>query len=321
MRLYPGQPPSPLSLVTSACVRRVSVRRGLSRGYGSQVDDALLEGSACCGPLSRGGSRRLGGSRWPPRRRFALKGLLVERALAGDHERRRSHQGVEADRVEDVEGRRRSVRRRRPRPPDSPPAQPVINHRADRAGSLPRARRGAARAAQPSPLRPPSAARDARASSNGTRTSHTTWARGLAGLNRPPSMPRVHPRRRPGRCGGPPTVTTIGAAPARRRTAISSPVPRVDAAHASRSSSATSDRPLAWAISTTPEPSGSTRESRLHGPAERVETVAVTSPPSADTSTSMVPSPPSATGSSRVSRPASRNPSAIAWATSAAEFP
>ena len=118
----------------------------------------------------------------------------------------------------------------------------------------------------------------------------------------------------------PPTVTTIGDAPADAAATISSPVPRVDAAQASRSGSATSDSPLACAISTTAEPSGSSAKPASTGRPSGSDTVrALTSPPSAATRTSMVPSPPSATGSSRASRPASRSPAAMAPATSRAE--
>jgi hypothetical protein len=173
------------------------------------------------------------------------------------------------------------------------------------------------------------------ASSKGTRTSHTTCNSRRAARapgEEPPTGGAAAPGSKlaslnasiapapPSVVAEPPTVTTMGDAPASAAAAISSPVPRVVAAQASRSSSATSDRPLACAISTIAEPSGSSANAASTGRRSGSETLILrTSPPSAVTRTSMVPSPPSATGSSRASRPAARRPSAMACATSEAE--
>ena len=96
---------------------------------------------------------------------------------------------------------------------------------------------------------------------------------------------------------------------------MSSPVPRVDAAHASRSPSSTSPSPLACAASTTAVPSGRRRHSASTGrPRGSATSARRRSPPSA----SSVPSPPSAAGASTTSSPPARSPAASAAATSAA---
>src|SRR4051794_12977642 len=117
----------------------------------------------------------------------------------------------------------------------------------------------------------------------------------------------------------PPTATRISRAPAAAAAASSSPVPYVLAAHASRSSSATSARPLACAISTTawvPMRAQAAEISRPSGSCTRSLTL---SPPSAASSTSIVPSPPSATGQRSACAPARATPRASASATSTAE--
>ena len=62
---------------------------------------------------------------------LALQGLLVERALAGHHERRPAHQGIEADRVEHVGRSRNELAPSAPQsPPERPPAAPGHRHAA-----------------------------------------------------------------------------------------------------------------------------------------------------------------------------------------------
>ena len=94
-----------------------------------------------CGPLSRGRSRRPDGSGWPPRPR-SCPGASGRRDRPLRSRRTPSRASlVEADRVEHVGGARHQVVAVAHRPPDSPPAAPVI-------GS-PRGSRGRLRPARP----------------------------------------------------------------------------------------------------------------------------------------------------------------------------
>ena len=119
----------------------------------------------------------------------------------------------------------------------------------------------------------------------------------------------------------PPTPTITTSAPASTAAQMSSPVPRVLAASASRSASVTRCRPEAAAISTTAVPPSSTSPYwALTGrPSGSVTSTVTHSPPRASISASIVPSPPSASGhrSGGIS-PARSSPRPIAPATSAA---
>ena len=117
----------------------------------------------------------------------------------------------------------------------------------------------------------------------------------------------------------PPTPTITRRAPARIAPAISSPVPRVDARSGSRLPS-TRPSPLARAISITATPPGRSPHSACTGSPSGPVTVAVRrEPPRAASRASSVPSPPSANGSwATSSKPAVRNPAAIAAAACAA---
>ena len=202
---------------------------------------------------------------------LALKRLLVERALAGDHERRLAHERVEADRVEHV-GRARHERRaeRGPQPAREPAGAAGHGLAArDRAGTSRPARRAAARAA--STIAAIGALlwrEDARSvlERNADVTHHSISSRVR---RRPRRAPRARPRRRRWWRSRRPSRSPCSA-PASTAAAISSPVPRVDAAQASRSSSSTSDRPLACAISTTAGAVRAAARTRPRRPAERV---------------------------------------------------
>src|SRR5918998_6161376 len=155
------------------------------------------------------------------------------------------------------------------------------------------------------------------ACSKGVRTSQSTSSSTVTPASeRASSAPAP-----PSVVAEPPTVTIARSAPASTAAAISSPVPRVEADQAARSSSSTRPRPLAWAVSTTATRPSSIRAKaawtgRLSG---SLTSTVRRSPPSVASRTSMVPSPPSATGSSSAARPASRRPEAMAAATSGAE--
>ena len=141
-------------------------------------------------------------------------------------------------------------------PPLRPPAQPVIG--------LPRGSRGSVWAksfrrlvscltvAGSAPFCGP---KTSAARSNGVRTSHTQT---ILAPPRPPasSIASMAPAA-PSVVALPPQATSTTCAPSATAAAMSSPVPRVDAATASRSSGATSARPLARAISMTAVPPSS----------------------------------------------------------------
>src|SRR5262245_11453106 len=118
----------------------------------------------------------------------------------------------------------------------------------------------------------------------------------------------------------PPAATRILLAPASAAAAISSPVPAVLAASASRSLSATSERPDALATSTAAVLSSASiaKLASIARPRGSWAGAWRSSPPRAPISASTVPSPPSAAGSSVGSTPACRNPRPNASATSAA---
>ncbi len=135
------------------------------------------------------------------------------------------------------------------------------------------------------------------ASSNGVRTSQSTTS---AVPCRPPasSIAAIAPAP-PSVVALPPAATRTTAAPAAAAATISSPVPRVDAAMGSRSSSATRCSPDASATSTiaVPPSSISAKPAAAIGrPSGSVAGAPAVSPPSAVSRISNVPSPPSATG-------------------------
>jgi hypothetical protein len=134
------------------------------------------------------------------------------------------------------------------RPPDSPPAAPVIG--------TPRGSRGSLSASSSSRFsrRPTSAGsapfcgpNTSGARSHGVRTSQSTIT--FASPMPPCSSIASSAPAPPSVVAEPPTPTITSRAPASTAATISSPVPYVEAAHASRSCSATRLRPLAAAIS------------------------------------------------------------------------
>ena len=225
---------------------------------------------------------------------------------------------VEAERVEH-EGARRARAARGGTPRARPRGRRRRRSSARRAGRAARCRE----LVEP-PLEPldhrgrrrPSAARTraARARTGCARRRAPRARRPRPPRRAPPARPR---RRRWWRCR--PRVTSTSLAPASTAATISSPVPRVDAAHASRSPSATQREPARLgrlhhrapvrqqreARPRTGRPSGSLTVRLAQLAAERA------------TSASIVPSPPSPIGSSTASMPPARSPSRDRRATSA----
>ena len=273
-------------------------------------------------PPPRRSARRPGASGWPPRPPLALQGLAVQRALAGHHEGRGAHGGVEAQPVQHV-GRARHERGAQVGPQPARQAAGGAGHRARRAGPgappWPGAPAGAS-ALRPARVRRPSGARTpAAASSNGVRTSQITSIRGRTPAS---ASARTAPVAAVGGGRARPRPPARWSAPASQAAAISSPVPRVEAATASRSSSATRPSPLACAHSTTAvSPSAQQREARPRraAPADR-SPWRCAARRRGRSSASIVPSPPSATGMLAPPRRRRRAaPRATAAATSAAE--
>ena len=190
---------------------------------------------------------------------LALQRLLVDAALADDDRARRAHARVEVQRVED-ERRRRARAPRRTAPTARRSARRRSRSSARRAG---RAAASAANVVQAlgQPLDGRRVGALLRAEDLGgalERRAHVADADDASRRpgRRPPRSPRSR-RAAPSVVALPPQATSTTCAPSATAATISSPVPRVDAATASRSSRATSARPLARAISTTAVPPSS----------------------------------------------------------------
>ncbi len=182
---------------------------------------------------------------------LAAEALLVDAALAGDDELRGAHAARRRP-ARRAPPRRRGAARRRTPPTARPRGRRRRRSRARRAGraagSSASSSKRCSRRATSAASAPFCGANTRGASSNGVCTSHSTASRASP---RPPPSPiaSIAPRP-PSVVALPPTATRISRAPAATAARISSPVPRVEAAHASRSCSATSPRPDACAIST-----------------------------------------------------------------------
>ena len=254
---------------------------------------------------------------------LALQRLVVELALAGHDGARRLHPLVEVERVEHE--RRARLERRAVRGPQSAgQAAGGAGHR-DAARVL---RELLRELVEPllEPLdhllrRPPSAGRRPSARPR-------TWCGRRSARRSSPCRCRLRPRSPrsapapPSLVAEPPTATRITCAPACAAAAISSPVPYVVAAHASRSSSdhqPEPGRPSPSPRSPSRRPRPGRTRSAPGSPSGPFTVTAISSPPSCGSSASSVPSPPSATGHrSGGINPAFSSPRPIAPATWAA---
>src|SRR5262249_27039079 len=205
------------------------------------------------------------------------------------------------------------------RPPDRPPAAPVIARPRGSRGSAPaRATSREVRRSTCSADAPFWGANTSAARSKGTMVSQSTSS--LASP-RPPaaSVAPIAPRP-PSVVALPPAATRIRSAPTATAAPINSPVPALLALSASRSASSTSASPEAAASSTIAvEPSRtSAKVASIGRPSGSCAGAVLVSPPIASTSTAAVPSPPSAAGQRSALAPALSTPDPIARATSPA---
>ena len=202
---------------------------------------------------------------------LAAEALLVDAALAGDDELRRAHALVDAAARRAPPPRPGEARRRTPPTarPTGRPRRRVAAHAARVARQLDgEPSQARAPAARPSPRRRPSAARTRAARPRRRSRRRTAPRAARRRARRPRGSPRSRRgRRRSSRCRRPRRGSR--ARPRATAARISSPVPRVDAAQASRSCSATSASPDACAISTIAV-SPDEREAAVDRPAERI---------------------------------------------------
>ena len=207
--------------------------------------------SSSFGPRWRGRPRRPGGSAWPPRPRSCPAGVCSSRRPSPVTTKAAARMQPSKPMASSTKAAPGTSRH--PGPPRGRPRgrrrRPSSARRAGSRGQL----RGQLVEPPLQPLRPsrrrrPSAARR-RAARVLERRAHVAHARPCSG--RHARLPqRASTRARAAVGGGrPPTVTTTRAAPAATAAAISSPVPRVEAAQASRS-----PRPRAPARSPAPSP-------------------------------------------------------------------
>ncbi len=206
------------------------------------------------------------------------------------------------------------------RPPARPPAAPVRGRpRGSLGSSWARPSRRRSSCATDRASAPFWGANTVAARSKGSSVSQSTSSR--APRRPPPSRITSIAPRPPSVLALPPAATSTVRAPASSAASTSSPVPRVDAASASRSCSETRPSPEAAATSTTAVlPSASSANAAsIVLPSGSEAAAPTSSPPSAASSTSAVPSPPSASGHRSLRTPTRSSPLAIAVATAAAE--
>src|SRR4051794_5664902 len=205
------------------------------------------------------------------------------------------------------------------RPPERPPAAPVIARPLGSRGRAPaRATSREERLSTCSGEAPFCSAKTSAARSNGTEVSQRTSS--FAPFGPPTASSASTAPRPPSVVAVPPAATRTRFAPSAIDAAISSPVPALLAPSGSRSPSAIRSSPEAAAASTiAAEPSCSAAYSASIGrPRASCAGALRSSPCMAAASTAAVPSPPSAAGQRSATAPAFSTPRPIASATSRA---